>query len=56
MEEILLDEARCESCKFCYAAKDDDGRFYMCNNEKTNKYIKEIDRDFGCIYFEPNDL
>lgn len=53
-DEILLTEISCEKCKHCYSAKDDDGRWLMCNNEKTKKYVKKIDYNFGCIFFEPN--
>lgn len=43
----------CDNCKFCIGCKNDDGRWVVCNNEKNRTYIKEIDRSFGCILFEP---
>lgn len=55
-EEILLEYAKCEKCKWYYTAKTDDGRFYMCNNEETKPYIKEIKPQFGCTFFEKREI
>lgn len=49
---ILLSEAKCPDCKFFYRCKDDDGSWYVCSNNDASKYLKHIDRDFGCSFFE----
>ena len=51
-KEIPLADINCANCAFCYFAKDDDGSWLMCQNQKASKYIKSIDNDFGCVYFE----
>jgi hypothetical protein len=53
--ETLLKDAVCEHCKWLYAGKSDDGRFYRCTNDETVNFIHRIQPDFGCKFFEKND-
>lgn len=47
-----IEDISCENCKFYYTSKTDDGRHYFCHNDKTDKYIKEIDPNFGCKFYK----
>jgi len=51
-DETLISEARCENCKFCYFAKDDDGSWLMCESEEAKEFVKKPHRNFGCRFFE----
>jgi len=54
--EILLKDAKCENCKWFFTAKTDDGRFYRCENDTAKEFIKRIAPDFGCKYFETENV
>lgn len=48
----MVGNIRCEQCKWYWTGKDDDGRFYNCDSKKAKPFVKAVNPDFGCIYFE----
>lgn len=53
-EDVPQNLNTCESCKFIYAGKTDDGRFYRCENElyKSVTGNESVNPNFGCVFFE----